>query len=98
MSLQIINDDETTVYSNGVELLFKQIPDGTHGDRLWSLTKQINDLRKQEQKLSEQRARLLKYTVENKKLSVIKCSKILQVSRQRVYKIIDSLNNKLEEE
>lgn len=98
MSLQIINDEETTVYSNGVELLFKQIPEGTHGDRLWSLTKQINDLRKQEQKLSEQRARLLKYTVENKKLSVIKCSKILQVSRQRVYKIIDSLNNKLEEE
>lgn len=98
MSLQIINDEETTVYSNGVELLFKQIPEGTHGDRLWSLTKQINDLRKQEQKLSEQRARLLKYTVENKKLSVIKCSKILQVSRQRVYKIIDSLNNKLGEE
>jgi predicted HTH transcriptional regulator len=98
MSLQIINDDETTVYSNGVELLFKQIPDGKHGDRLFSLTEQINSIRKQEQKLSEQRARLLKYTVENKKLSVIKCSKILQVSRQRVYKIIDSLNNKLEEE
>ena len=96
--LQIINDDKSVSYFNGVEINFDGIPEGQHESRIKFLTVQIDKLRQTEQKLSEQRAILLKQTVENKKLSVIKCADIMKVSRQRVYKIIESLNNKLEEE
>lgn len=102
--MQIINDKDITgvegkvTYVNGVELLFKQIPEGQHASRLWALTQQINDLRNKDTKLSEHRAKLLKYIFDNKLLSVIECAEVLQVSRQRVYKIIESLSKTEEEE
>jgi predicted DNA-binding protein (UPF0251 family) len=104
MTLQIINDKDITgidgkvSYVNGVELVFEHIPDGQHEDRIEALTVQINSVREIEQNLSQQRARLLEHIVDNNKLSVIKCAEIMKVSRQRVYKIIESVKNKLEEE
>jgi len=104
MTIQIINDeyltghDEKVMYVNGVESLFKHIPDGQHENRLETLTNQIQYQRGVEQNLSDQRARLIKDIVEQKKLSVIQCADIMKVSRQRVYKIIESVDNKLEEE
>ena len=94
--LQIINDsfitgsDGKVSYVNGVEMFFKDIPEGQHEDRLVYLTELIKDNRLQEKKLSQQRARLITYIVKNKLMSVIKVADIIKISRQRVYKIIDS--------
>ena len=94
--MQIINDSSITgsdgaiTYMNGVEMCFKDIPEGQHEDRLVYLTELIKDNRLLEKKLSQQRARLITYIVKNKLMSVIKVSEIIKVSRQRVYKIIDS--------
>ena len=96
MRMQIINDSDITgsdgaiTYINGVELFFKDIPEGQHENRLVHLTELIKDNRLQEKKLSQQRARLITYIVKNKLMSVIKVAEIIKVSRQRVYKIIDS--------
>ena len=101
MRMQIINDSSITgsngaiTYINGVELFFKDIPEGQHEDRLVHLTELIKDNRLLTKKLSQQRARLITYIVKNKLMSVIKVAEIIKVSRQRVYKIIE---NKLEEE
>jgi hypothetical protein len=46
--------------------------------------------RRLERKLSEQRASLIDYIITNKVLSVINVAEIIEVSRQRVYKIIES--------
>lgn len=94
--MQIINDSDITgsdgaiTYINGVEMCFKDIPEGQHEDRLVHLTELIKDNRLQEKKLSQQRARLITYIVKNKLMSVIKVAEIIKVSRQRVYKIIES--------
>ena len=94
--MQIINDSSITgsdgaiTYMNGVEMCFKDIPEGQHEDRLLYLTELIKDNRLLEKKLSQQRARLITYIVKNKLMSVIKVAEIIKVSRQRVYKIIDS--------
>ena len=94
--LQIINDsfitgsDGKVSYVNGVELCFEDIPEGQHEDRLVYLTELIKDNRLVEKKLSQQRARLITYIVKNKLMSVIKVAEIIKVSRQRVYKIIES--------
>mgnify|MGYP001168105629 FL=1 len=96
MRMQIMNDSAITgsdgaiTYINGVEMHFKDIPEGQHEDRLIYLTELIKDNRLQEKKLSQQRARLITYIVKNKLMSVIKVAEIIKVSRQRVYKIIDS--------
>ena len=94
--MQIINDSDITgsdgaiTYINGVELFFKDIPEGQHENRLVHLTELIKDNRLQEKKLSQQRARLITFIVKNKLMSVIKVAEIIKVSRQRVYKIIES--------
>ena len=94
--MQIINDSSITgsdgaiTYMNGVEMCFKDIPERQHEDRLVYLTELIKDNRLLEKKLSQQRARLITYIVKNKLMSVIKVAEIIKVSRQRVYKIIDS--------
>ena len=94
--MQIINDSSITgsngaiTYINGVEMFFKDIPEGQHEDRLVYLTELIRDNRLQEKKLSQQRASLIAYIVKNKIMSVIKVAEIIKVSRQRVYKIIES--------
>ena len=94
--MQIINDSSITgsdgaiTYMNGVEMCFKDIPEGQHEDRLVYLTELIKDNRLLEKKLSQQRARLITYIIKNKVMSVIKVAEIIKVSRQRVYKIIDS--------
>ena len=94
--MKIINDSSITgsdgaiTYMNGVEMCFKDIPEGQHEDRLVYLTELIKDNRLLEKKLSQQRARLITYIVKNKLMSVIKVAEIIKVSRQRVYKIIDS--------
>lgn len=104
MTLQIINDKDITgvegkvSYANGVEMDFKHIPKGQHENRIRELTLQIDTAREIEQNLSQQRARLLTYIVEHGELSVIKCAKIMKVSRQRVYKILQSASYKQEEE
>lgn len=96
MRMQIINDSDITgsdgaiTYINGVELFFKDIPEGQHENRLVHLTELIKDNRLQEKKLSQQRARLITFIVKNKLMSVIKVAEIIKVSRQRVYKIIES--------
>lgn len=96
MRMQIINDSDITgsdgaiTYINGVELYYQDIPEGQHEDRLVHLTQLIKDNRLQEKKLSQQRARLVNYIVKNKLMSVIKVAEIIKVSRQRVYKIIES--------
>ena len=94
--MHLINDSSITgsdgaiTYMNGVEMCFKDIPEGQHEDRLVYLTELIKDNRLLEKKLSQQRARLITYIVKNKLMSVIKVAEIIKVSRQRVYKIIDS--------
>lgn len=94
--MQIINDsaitgsDKAITYINGVEMCFEDIPEGQHEDRLVYLTELIKDNRLLEKKLSQQRARLITYIVKNKLMSVIKVAEIIKVSRQRIYKIIDS--------
>ena len=94
--MQIINDSSITgsdgaiTYINGVEMCFKHIPEGQHEDRLVHHTQLIKDNRLKEKKLYQQRARLNTYIIKNKVMSVIKVSEIIKVSRQRVYKIIDS--------
>ena len=104
MTLQIINDKDITgvegkvSYVNGVEMVFKHIPEGQHENRVRDLTLQINTARELEKNLSLQRARLLEYIIQEKKLSVIQCANIMKVSRQRVYKIIESNKDKQEEE
>lgn len=104
MTLQIINDKDITgvegrvPYANGVEMEFQHIPEGKHEDRIKALTLQIQTAREIEKNLSLQRARLLEYIVEENKLSVIQCANIMKVSRQRVYKIIESNKDKQEEE
>ena len=96
MTMQIINDSDITgrfgaiTYINGVEMCFEHIPEGQHEDRLVHLTQLIKDNRLKEKKLSQQRARLIAYIVKNKLMSVIKVAEIIKVSRQRVYKIIES--------
>ena len=104
MILQIINDKDITgvegkvPYANGVEMEYQHIPEGKHEDRIKALTLQIQTAREIEKNLSLQRARLLEYIVEENKLSVIQCANIMNVSRQRVYKIIESNKDKQEEE
>ena len=93
---QIINDSDITgsdgkvSYINGVEIDFDLIPEGRHDERLIHLTEMMKTHRRLERKLSEQRASLIDYIITNKVLSVINVAEIIEVSRQRVYKIIES--------
>ena len=77
--MQIINDSSITGSDGAITYM-----------RLVHLTELIKDNRLLEKKLSQQRARLITYIVKNKLMSVIKVAEIIKVSRQRVYKIIDS--------